>query len=171
MKPFIDHYTVLGLDPSATDDEIKSAYRRAIHESHPDRHDNAAHVEERARKLNEAKRVLLDPASRRAFDLERSVREAARRTATSQAPWRRADPPRPPASRPPAASRAQHEAAKQVTGVVPPPASSRSSGGLWAMLGLGLIAAGGLAMAANSYDPQAERYRGRDGRFRKGRFS
>jgi hypothetical protein len=38
------------------------------------------------------------------------------------------------------------------------------------VLGFGLVA-GGLAMAANSYDPHSERYRGRDGRFRKGRFS
>lgn len=49
-----DPYIVLGVDRSATLDEIKTAYRRRAHETHPDRHPNDPHAAGRYRAANEA---------------------------------------------------------------------------------------------------------------------
>jgi len=63
----MNHYDVLGVDPSCTDDEIKAAFRRLAKECHPDKtEDTAAH--ERMRQATGAWSVLRDPKQRAAYD-------------------------------------------------------------------------------------------------------
>jgi curved DNA-binding protein CbpA len=68
-----DYYAILGVDPSASQESIKIAYRRLARETHPDRNihatatDNKAQSAEMAR-LNEAYAVLADSRRRREYD-------------------------------------------------------------------------------------------------------
>lgn len=61
----MSHYDTLGVDPGASADEIRSAYRRAAAAAHPDRDGGCA---ERMAQVNEAWEVLGDPARRAAYD-------------------------------------------------------------------------------------------------------
>ena len=59
---------MLGVDRSATQDEIKSAFRRLAAQHHPDKNpgDDGAH--QRFKELNAAYQILSDPQKRAAFD-------------------------------------------------------------------------------------------------------
>jgi molecular chaperone DnaJ len=63
-----DPYDILGVDRSATQDEIKSAFRRLASQHHPDRNpgDDGAH--HRFKEINAAYQILSDPQKRAAFD-------------------------------------------------------------------------------------------------------
>ena len=64
-----DYYEVLGLGRGATQDEVKSAYRKLAKEHHPDRNpDNRAEAEEKFKELSEAYEVLADANKRRLYD-------------------------------------------------------------------------------------------------------
>ncbi|RRQ48665.1 J domain-containing protein [Maribacter algicola] len=65
---FIDYYEVLGLDKSATEKEIKSAYRKLARKHHPDLNPNNTEAEEKFKKINEAHEVLSDPEKRKKYD-------------------------------------------------------------------------------------------------------
>lgn len=59
------HYEVLGVAPSASAQEVRSAYVARARALHPDRaHGDSRRMQE----LNEAWRVLRDPSARRAYD-------------------------------------------------------------------------------------------------------
>jgi len=63
-----DPYDVLGVDRSATQDEIKSAFRKLAAQHHPDKNpgDDGAH--QRFKEINAAYQILSDPQKRAAFD-------------------------------------------------------------------------------------------------------
>ena len=64
-----DYYDVLGLGRNATQDDVKTAYRRLAKEHHPDRNpDNRAEAEERFKELSEAYEVLADSNKRQLYD-------------------------------------------------------------------------------------------------------
>lgn len=71
-----DHYTRLDVDPSASRDEIRAAFRRLAKETHPDRNPGDPDAEARFRKIREARDVLLDPERRARYDARRQAGRA-----------------------------------------------------------------------------------------------
>ena len=64
---FKDYYGILGVEPSAGDAEIKTAYRRLARKYHPDVSKEAG-AEDKFKAVNEAYEALRDPAKRKAYD-------------------------------------------------------------------------------------------------------
>ncbi|HXG22956.1 MAG TPA: DnaJ domain-containing protein, partial [Chthonomonadales bacterium] len=72
------YYEVLGLNPSATAEEIKKRYRELARRFHPD----VAHTPEAADKfkaINEANRILSDPQRRATYGAELRLKEVRQR--------------------------------------------------------------------------------------------
>lgn len=65
---FIDYYKVLGVNKTATNDEIKKAYRKLARKYHPDLNPNDKEAEKKFQQLNEANEVLIDPDKRKKYD-------------------------------------------------------------------------------------------------------
>lgn len=65
---FKDYYDVLGVSRSASDAEIKKAFRTLARKYHPDVAKDKATAEEKFKEINEANEVLSDPVKRRKYD-------------------------------------------------------------------------------------------------------
>jgi molecular chaperone DnaJ len=63
-----DYYEVLGVQRTATEADLKSAFRKKAMENHPDRNPGDAAAESRFKEINEAYQVLSDGQKRAAYD-------------------------------------------------------------------------------------------------------
>lgn len=65
---FIDYYKILGINKNATQDEIKSAYRKLARKLHPDLNPNDKEAHKKFQQVNEANEVLSDAEKRKKYD-------------------------------------------------------------------------------------------------------
>jgi len=63
-----DYYKILGVDKSATAEQIKKAYRKLAVKYHPDKNPNNKTAEEKFKEITEAYEVLEDPEKRKKYD-------------------------------------------------------------------------------------------------------
>ena len=63
-----DYYTILGVSRTASDAEIKRAFRKLAQQWHPDVNRDSG-ADERFKEINEAYQVLSDPQRRQAYDM------------------------------------------------------------------------------------------------------
>lgn len=63
-----DYYKILGVEKSATSDDIKKAYRKLAMKYHPDRNPENKSAEEKFKEITEANEVLSDPDKRKKYD-------------------------------------------------------------------------------------------------------
>ncbi len=65
---FRDYYETLGVAKTASQDEIKSAFRKLARKFHPDTAQDKKTAEEKFKEINEAYEVLSDPEKRKKYD-------------------------------------------------------------------------------------------------------
>lgn len=65
---FKDYYNILGVEKSATKDEISKAFRKLAVKYHPDKNPNNKAAEEKFKEITEAHEVLSDPEKRKKYD-------------------------------------------------------------------------------------------------------
>lgn len=65
---YIDYYKILSVDKSATQDDIKKAYRKLARKLHPDLNPDDKEAERKFKELNEANEVLSNPENRAKYD-------------------------------------------------------------------------------------------------------
>lgn len=65
---FIDYYKTLGIPKTASEKDIKSAYRKLARKYHPDLNPDNKEAEAKFKEINEANAVLSDPENRKKYD-------------------------------------------------------------------------------------------------------
>ena len=65
---FKNYYDILGVSKIATDQEIKTAFKKLSKKFHPDKNDNDVFLNEMFKNINEAYQTLSDPQKRKKFD-------------------------------------------------------------------------------------------------------
>src|ERR1700694_1029061 len=65
---FKDYYKILGVPRTATEADIKKAFRKLARQHHPDVAKNKKAAEEKFKEINEANEVLGDPEKRKKYD-------------------------------------------------------------------------------------------------------
>ncbi len=65
---FVDYYKILGVAKTASEEEIKKAYRKLARKLHPDLNPNDKEAHKRFQQINEANEVLSDPEKRKKYD-------------------------------------------------------------------------------------------------------
>lgn len=79
-----DYYEILGVNRQATDQELKSAYRKLAMQFHPDRNPGNHEAEEKFKELNEAYGVLSNNETRQRYD---RFGHAGVGSSAASAPW------------------------------------------------------------------------------------
>ncbi len=65
---FVDYYKILGVSKTASQDEIKKAYRKLARTHHPDLNPKDKEAHKKFQQINEANEVLSDPEKRKKYD-------------------------------------------------------------------------------------------------------
>jgi len=65
---FIDYYKILGVDKTASGEDIKKAYRKLARKLHPDLNPNDKDAHQKFQQINEANEVLSDSEKRKKYD-------------------------------------------------------------------------------------------------------
>ncbi len=68
MAPNRDYYEILGVERTATVEEVKKAYRKIALQYHPDRNPEDPNAEDKFKEASEAAEVLSDPRKRQIYD-------------------------------------------------------------------------------------------------------
>jgi len=98
----VDYYTVLGVSPKASVDEIERAFRKLAREVHPDLNaGDAARADARMKQLNQIRETLADPLLRAAYDDQLRRETEAFRPPPPQRPREASRSAAPPSHAPP----------------------------------------------------------------------
>jgi curved DNA-binding protein len=68
IMEYKDYYKILGVSKTASQDEIKKAYRKLAMKYHPDQNPGNTAAEDKFKEINEANEVLADPEKRAKYD-------------------------------------------------------------------------------------------------------
>src|SRR4249920_3924824 len=65
---YTDYYKILGISKTASEEDIKKAYRKLARKLHPDLNPNDKEANKKFQQINEANEVLSDPVKRKKYD-------------------------------------------------------------------------------------------------------
>ena len=65
---YIDYYKILGVEESASQDDIKKAFKKLARKYHPDLNPDDPNAKQRFQEINESNEVLGDPEKRKKYD-------------------------------------------------------------------------------------------------------
>jgi len=83
-----EYYRTLGVQPGASQDELKKAYRSLAKKYHPDLHPGDREAEARFKEINEAYEVLGDPDKRKEYDTKQQATQRRRAPNTAKSATR-----------------------------------------------------------------------------------